>query len=88
MTIKAVVFDIGGVLEITPRTGWDKEWEKRLGLEPGGLVAQLQSVWRDGDIGNISENDVEEKTGEILGLDHAPTRRIHVRPLGRIPRYA
>lgn len=27
MTIRAVVFDIGGVLEITPRTGWVEKWE-------------------------------------------------------------
>ena len=27
MTIRAVVFDIGGVLEITPPTGWVEKWE-------------------------------------------------------------
>ncbi len=30
MTIRAVVFDIGGVLEITPRTGWVEKWEARV----------------------------------------------------------
>jgi hypothetical protein len=35
MAIRAVVFDIGGVLEITPRTGWDEKWEARLHLKPG-----------------------------------------------------
>ncbi len=30
MTIRAVVFDIGGVLEITPDTGWQVKWEERL----------------------------------------------------------
>lgn len=30
----AVVFDIGGVLEITPPTGWEQRWARELGL-PG-----------------------------------------------------
>ena len=71
MTIRAVVFDIGGVLEITPSTGWAGRWEAQLGLPPGGLVAQLGEVWRAGSVGSISEADVERRTGELLGLDRA-----------------
>ncbi len=71
MPIRAVVFDIGGVLEITPRTGWEARWETRLQLKPGGLVEQLRSVWTDGDVGRITEEEVEKRTGEILGLDQA-----------------
>lgn len=71
MAIRAVVFDIGGVLEITPRTGWEQRWEERLGLGPGGLVQQLGNVWRDGDVGRISEEEMETRTAEILGLDRA-----------------
>ncbi|MEM7736634.1 MAG: hypothetical protein AAF267_12675 [Deinococcota bacterium] len=37
MTIKAIVFDIGGVLEITPPTGWQQKWEALLELSTGGL---------------------------------------------------
>jgi putative hydrolase of the HAD superfamily len=69
LTIRAIVFDIGGVLEITPRTGWEKGWETRLGLQQGGLVERLGPVWRDGDVGNVSEEEMEKRTGEILGLD-------------------
>jgi hypothetical protein len=32
MVIRAVVFDIGGVLEITPDLGVDRLWETRLGF--------------------------------------------------------
>jgi epoxide hydrolase-like predicted phosphatase len=71
MAIRAVVFDIGGVLEITPHTGWVEKWEARLGLKPGGIVEQLRTMWRGGDIGEISEEEVEKQTGEILGLDDA-----------------
>jgi hypothetical protein len=35
MTIQAVVFDIGGVLEVTPDLGVTGMWESRLGLGPG-----------------------------------------------------
>ena len=48
MAIRAVVFDIGGVLEITPRTGWEEKWEARLHVKPGELPnrhPQQQLCW-------------------------------------------
>jgi putative hydrolase of the HAD superfamily len=69
MTIRAVVFDIGGVLEITPRTGWVEKWEARLHLKPGELDERLIDVWRASSLGTISEEDMEQRTGEILGID-------------------
>jgi epoxide hydrolase-like predicted phosphatase len=71
MAIRAVVFDIGGVLEITPRTGWDTQWEARLGLPPGELTAWLRDVWRGGDVGTLSEAEVEAQTAARLGQDEA-----------------
>jgi len=32
MAIEAVLFDIGGVLEETPRTGWEQRWADQLGM--------------------------------------------------------
>ena len=32
MVIRAVIFDIGGVLEITEPTGWGESWARRLDL--------------------------------------------------------
>ena len=55
MTIQAVVFDIGGVLEITPDLGVTGIWESRLGLGPGELDKRMSDVWRGGGIGTISE---------------------------------
>src|SRR6266516_3103811 len=69
MTIKAVVFDIGGVLEIVSRTGWVEKWEAYLHLKPGELDELLMDVWRDGSFGNISEVEVEKRIGEIMGMD-------------------
>jgi hypothetical protein len=37
MRIQAVVFDIGGVLELTPGLGVTGTWESRLGLASGEL---------------------------------------------------
>jgi epoxide hydrolase-like predicted phosphatase len=71
MTIRTVVFDIGGVLEITPRTGWVQRWEARLGLKPGEVDERLARVWRDGSTGNISLQEVETRVGELLALDQA-----------------
>jgi epoxide hydrolase-like predicted phosphatase len=69
MAIRAVVFDIGGVLELTPRTGWVEKWEARLHLNPGELDERLMDVWRDGSSGTISEEEVEKRIGEIMGMD-------------------
>lgn len=66
--IRAVVFDIGGVLERTPATGWVERWEARLGLEPGGLAARASAVWADGSVGRISEAEVGRRLGEVLGI--------------------
>lgn len=69
MTIRAVVFDIGGVLEIKSRTGWVEKWEAYLHLKPGELHGLLMDVWIDGSYSNISEEEVEKRIGEIMGMD-------------------
>jgi epoxide hydrolase-like predicted phosphatase len=74
MTIRAVVFDIGGLLEITPRTGWVEKWEARLHLKPGELDQRLLDVWRNGSSGTISEEEVEKSVGEIMGLDQGQVK--------------
>src|SRR5947209_7216259 len=71
MTIRAMAFDIGGVLEITPRTGWQGRWEERLQLPPDGLLTTLSDVWRGGSIGTISEMEVVRQIGARLVLDRA-----------------
>lgn len=69
--IRAVVFDIGGVLAMTPPTDWQARWEARLGLPPGGLRGRLGAIWRGGSVGTIAEDEVVRRTGEILALDRA-----------------
>ena len=69
MVIRAVVFDIGGVLEITPDLGVDRLWETRLGLPPGEILARMRDVWQGGSIGTITLDDVHEALSDRLGLD-------------------
>jgi epoxide hydrolase-like predicted phosphatase len=71
MTIKAVVFDIGGVLEITPRSLRDvsEAWESRLGLAPGELNERMADAWHGGGIGTVSEQQVHQALAGRLGLN-------------------
>ncbi len=71
MAIRAVAFDIGGVLEITRDTGMTEKWEQRLHLKPGELDQRMASVWRDGSLGKCSEEHVQQSLREIIGMDQA-----------------
>lgn len=71
MAIRAVVFDIGGILEITPPLGIDEKWEKQLQLRAGELGERLGEVWGTGSLGTISEADVHRQIGSIMGWDAA-----------------
>src|SRR6266849_1342831 len=71
MAIRAVAFDIGGVLEITPDTGMTEKWEQRLHLKPGELDQRMASAWRDGSLGKCSEEQVQQSLREIIGMDQA-----------------
>ena len=69
MTGTCVILDIGGVLEITPETGWVQRWEDRLELPPGTVNERMRDVWQAGSIGSISEHHVHEQVATRLGLD-------------------
>lgn len=71
MSIRAVIFDIGGVLEITPSLGVTDAWTRRLGLAPGELSERARDVWRGGSVGTLTETQVHEQLGARLGLDEA-----------------
>lgn len=64
-----VILDIGGVLEITPETGWVQRWEERLELPLGTVNERMRDVWRAGSVGRISEHDVHWEVASRLGLD-------------------
>ena len=72
MAIRAVVFDIGGILEIIPEGGDPTQrfpdmiarWEERLGLAPGELDRRITAMderfsaaGKDGAIGTCTEEE-------------------------------
>jgi putative hydrolase of the HAD superfamily len=69
VVIRAVVFDIGGVLEINPDPGVDGAWETRLGLPAGEIAERLGDVWRGGSLGTITLDNVQQAIRDRLGLD-------------------
>jgi putative hydrolase of the HAD superfamily len=72
MGIRAVVFDIGGVLEITQEMTFSARWEEKLRLPAGSVGAPLEDVWAAGAIGTMTEQAVHRAIGERLGI--APDR--------------
>lgn len=48
VAIDGVVFDIGGVLEVTPATGWGRGWADELGLPCEEFERRLGALWRPG----------------------------------------
>jgi epoxide hydrolase-like predicted phosphatase len=73
--VRAVIVDIGAVLEYTPPTGHTAAWEAELGLEAGELDRRMLDVWRGGSIGTITEDDVHAALVERLGLSPADRDR-------------
>jgi len=71
MTIRGIVFDIGGVLEITPDLRVTAKWEQRLRLAPGRLDERLRSVWIAGSLGSTSEAEVHQRIREIMEISEA-----------------
>ena len=75
MTIKAVVFDIGGVLERVDDDAWPEvwigRWEKRMNLPAGHLLEHLADHEPPGELvtGGISETQLRQMYAGGLGLD-------------------
>ena len=69
MVIRAVVFDIGGVLEIDPDLGVVPMWESRLGLSAGDVGERMRDAFAAGSIGTITEDDVHQALTDRLGLN-------------------
>jgi putative hydrolase of the HAD superfamily len=75
MAIKAVVFDIGGVLEQVEDDAWPEtwisRWERRVDLPVGHVVATLAEHGPTADMvtGKMSEAQMRERYARVLGLD-------------------
>ena len=63
-----MVFDVGGVIELTPATGWARRWASLLGIDEPGMATRLSGIWRAGGIGAITAAEVEQETAAVLGI--------------------
>ncbi|WP_214325516.1 HAD family hydrolase [Nonomuraea sediminis] len=70
MTSQAIIFDIGGVLEIAPRLDVGGRWERRLGLDAGEIDTRMATSWKAGTIGAMSLEEVLVALEAVIG-DHA-----------------
>ncbi len=73
MAIRAVVFDIGGVLELDVielvDSDLDARWEQQLGLQAGELDRRMKPIWQAGSLGECTEEDVYQEMGKCLGMN-------------------
>src|SRR4029453_4243024 len=78
MAVRAVVFDIGGGLEVPTDINLDGRWERRLGLRPGKFFDRLRrsGLGRDANLGRISEADFAQALGRLYGLDESATEEL------------
>lgn len=71
MAIEAVVFDIGGVLEIIDDSIFPGPWPARLGLSEEELASRLLPVAEEGAVGAVTELQTYDRWRHLLGLDDA-----------------
>ena len=80
MSIKAVVLDIGSVLETIDDAVFPGPWEDRLRLGPGGFATAAPDSGLGGDpeVGEVSEAQVRAYWQRCLGLDDATADELMV----------
>jgi epoxide hydrolase-like predicted phosphatase len=78
VAVRAVVFDIGGVLEVPTDTDLAGRWERRLGLAPGEFFARLRRSGLGGaaNLGRVSETEFGQRLGGLYGLDDPTTAEL------------
>jgi epoxide hydrolase-like predicted phosphatase len=78
MAARAVVFDIGGVLEVPTDTDLDGRWERRLGLRPGEFFQRLRHSGLGGqaNLGRYSEAEFAQALGRLYGLNEPATNEL------------
>ena len=69
MPIEAVIFDIGDVLEVNPRTGWPSRWATRLSMDVADFKQRLVAIWAAGSVGAAGLEAIEGQTAAAFGLD-------------------
>ena len=76
MPIRAVMFDIGGILEVIPEGGdpatrfpaFDAAWNARLGLPAGTLSERLGALDEDGALGRCTYEEWCARLQQLTGM--------------------
>ena len=78
MPVRAVAFDIGGVLEVPTDNALAGRWERRLGLPRGELFGRLRrsGLGRDANLGRVSAAGFALALGRLYGLDRPTTEEL------------
>jgi epoxide hydrolase-like predicted phosphatase len=79
MPIRAVMFDIGGILEVIPEGGdpatqfpaLDEEWDARLGLPSGHVTQCFKAVAADGAFGRCTYEEWYARFRASTGMSQA-----------------
>jgi FMN phosphatase YigB (HAD superfamily) len=78
VTIKAVVLDIGGVLEVIDDSVFPGLWPARLGMTATDFLERLDGLPGDPTVGDVTWEEVLAHWRGRLGLDDAATVAIEV----------
>jgi epoxide hydrolase-like predicted phosphatase len=78
LPVRAVAFDIGGVLEVPADRDLDGRWERRLGLRRGEFFGRLRrsGLGRDANLGRVSAAEFASALGRLYGLDRPATEEL------------
>ncbi|HEX4830893.1 MAG TPA: HAD family phosphatase [Trebonia sp.] len=76
MTIRAVVFDAGNVLELTDDAYDLAEWAAIAGLAPEELTARIGGVFDGADVGTVTLAQVHRRLGGALGIGDGQVQAI------------
>jgi epoxide hydrolase-like predicted phosphatase len=78
MAVRAVVFDIGGVLEVPADNDLDRRWEQCLGLQRGEFFERLRQsgLGRDANLGRVSEAEFGQALAQLYELDRPTTEEL------------
>jgi hypothetical protein len=76
MPVRAVAFDIGGVLEVPTDTDLEDRWEPRLGLRPGEFFQRLRQsgLGRDANLGRSQRPSSSRRWVGCTGWISRPRR--------------
>jgi FMN phosphatase YigB (HAD superfamily) len=71
MIVRAVIFDIGGVLQNVRPMDFTDAWEQRLGIARGRITERTADLWLAGNVGLIDESRLRDGLAERLTISES-----------------